>query len=226
MIEKDIIENVLEVKRNIEFICKDIGRNAADITILAVTKTVESDRINVLSNTGISVAGENRVQEFLSKYEVVQGIKWHFIGTLQRNKIKFIIDKVDLVHSVDRVNLALELNCQCEKKGKIMPVLLQINVGDEETKGGVNVSEIEGLYNFVKMSCPFLEVQGFMAVLPYGAGENLYKEMQEVFKLYSANDKNIKILSMGMSDDYLTAIKYGATIIRLGSCIFGARNYN
>ncbi|MCL2847985.1 MAG: YggS family pyridoxal phosphate-dependent enzyme [Firmicutes bacterium] len=221
----DIIKNAQGIKNNIQELCAKIGRNPNDIIILAATKTVSADKINELSSVDIYNAGENRVQELLAKYDAVSSIIWHFVGTLQTNKVKYIIDKVALIHSVDRENLAIELNRQCQKINKIMPILLQINAGEEESKSGIRVRELEALYNFIKLNCPFLEIQGFMPVLPYKADENLYKQMQQIFNRYISKDKNIKFLSMGMSDDYLIAIKYGATIVRLGSCLFGERSY-
>ena len=203
-------------------LCAKIGRRVEDIKILAATKTVEPKRINELAKLGAALAGENRVQELLSKYNAVKGVEWHFVGHLQTNKVKYIVDKVTLIHSVDRASLVDEINKQSKKIGKIMQVLIEINAGNEDSKSGVRIGDIEPLYAHIN-TCANVQIKGFMPMLPIGASEDLYKKMQEVFVAYAKRDSNINTLSMGMTDDYLTAIAHGATIVRLGSCLFGAR---
>jgi len=215
------------MQHNIENILKSITAiTSSNIEIIAATKTVAIDKINLLPNFGIVNAGENRVQEFLSKYDAAnKNIKWHFIGSLQTNKVKYIVDKVECINSVDRISLALEINKSCQKINKIMPVLLQINAGGENSKSGVkDINGLNELYNFIKQNCPFVKVVGLMPVLPINAKDSLYSDMHNLFKEFSKSHRNdITVLSMGMSDDYLSAIKHGATQIRLGSCIFGDR---
>jgi len=220
--QSTIQQNLKIINGQIALACKNANRNIADIKILAATKTVDAQRINLLSALGINLVGENRVQEFLAKYEAVKGVEWHFIGALQTNKVKYIIDKVSLIHSCDRISLVDELQRQSEKHNKTTNILIEINAGDETAKSGVTFCQIAPLYNYI-LTKPNLKVVGFMPVMPIDAPEELYIKAHSIFKKYSTQDKNINTLSMGMSDDYPLAIKHGATIIRLGSCLFGSR---
>ena len=215
-------ENIAIIKQKIASACKAVGRDPMEVTILAATKTVETERINRLAEFGILLAGENRVQEFLDKYGAVKKTEWHFIGTLQTNKVKYMVDKVSLIHSLDRIQLVDEIERQSERRGIVSEVLLEINGGAELSKSGICVEQVEALYRYVKGK-PHIRVRGFMPVLPINADDKLYAQMNGLFCAYRAKDKNISVLSMGMSGDYETAIKYGATLVRLGSCIFGER---
>lgn len=209
---------------NIAKVKADIYSLGKDVTIVAATKTVPSEIINTLSSYGITVAGENKVQELLEKYDDVKGITWHFIGRLQRNKVKYIADKVQMIHSVDSVALAEEIEKRCAKIDKIMDVLIEINTGDEQSKGGVSYDEADELCAAVK-TMPHLKLRGIMGVFPIGAPEQAYSKLGE--KYLAIKDKyGLDVLSAGMSADYMTAIKYGANMVRLGSCLFGQRNYN
>ena len=164
------------------------------------------------------------MQELLSKYNDVKGITWHFIGRLQRNKVKYIADKVDMIHSVDSFELAEEIEKRCCKIDKIMNVLVEINTGSEASKGGVSYDEVEGLCERIQ-GLPHLKLRGLMGVFPIGADESAYARLGASYDLLK--DKfAFDCLSAGMSADYMTAIKYGANIIRPGSCLFGQRNYN
>jgi len=222
--QENLNHNSIEVARSIEQACKAYGRDSSTVKLLAATKTVPAERINLLPELGITLAGENRVQEFLAKYEAVKGIEWHFVGALQTNKVKYIIDKVSMIHSVDRVSLVDEINFRAKQHNVMMPILIEINAGCESSKSGVHEAQLEPLYQHVK-NCSNVSLQGFMPVLPIGAEESLYARMYGIFEEYAMRDPLIKTLSMGMSDDYITAIKYGATLVRLGSCLFGERHY-
>ena len=222
--QQTLIDNLERINNNIYNACKATGRSISNIKILAATKTVSSDIINLLPGNGITLAGENRVQEFITKVDAVKNIEWHFIGSLQTNKVKNIIDKVSLIHSVDRVSLVDEIQKQSLKIGKVSKVLIEINAGEEDSKSGVGFDGVAQLYDYVTNQAN-VQAVGFMPVLPINASEHLYKKSQDIFEQYKKTDKNIDALSMGMSDDYCLAIKHGATIVRLGSCLFGARKY-
>jgi len=215
-------EKIIAVQGKIVAACKKAGRNFDEVKILAATKTVESARINTLKKVGINIIAENRVQELLSKYDAVKGFEWHFIGALQTNKVKYIIDKVSIIHSCDRVSLVDEIQKQAQKIDKIQEVLIQINAGDEMAKSGVEFSGVDELYNYITTK-PNVKVVGFMPVMPMYASESLYEKSNEVFKIYKTKDSNVKMLSMGMSGDFELAIKHGATIVRLGSILLGNR---
>ncbi len=209
---------------NIAKLNADIASTGKEVTVVAATKTVPAEIINLLPSYGILAAGENKVQELLSKYNDVKGITWHFIGRLQRNKVKYIADKVDMIHSVDSFELAEEIEKRCCKIDKIMNVLVEINTGSEASKGGVSYDEVEGLCERIQ-GLPHLKLRGLMGVFPIGADESAYARLGASYDLLK--DKfAFDCLSAGMSADYMTAIKYGANIIRPGSCLFGQRNYN
>lgn len=194
-----------------------------NITVVAATKTVSPERINELPACGIRIAGENRVQEFLDKYDKVHGVDWHFIGALQTNKVKYIVDKVRLIHSVDRESLADEIDRQAAKHDLIAGVLVEINVGGEESKSGVNPDEARKLIDYVAAK-KNVELKGVMSVLPSDATDELYIKLAE-FGQYANEKYGADIISAGMSGDYEKAIRFGANMIRPGSAIFGKRNY-
>ncbi|MCL2798216.1 MAG: YggS family pyridoxal phosphate-dependent enzyme [Firmicutes bacterium] len=234
-----IADNLKQIRKNIAAACASARRESDSVKILAATKTVEPERIGLLSANGVTLAGENRVQEFLAKYSTMYGasaqelsticaatnncdIEWHFIGALQTNKVRQIIDKVTLIHSLDRFSLADEIERQSHPRGVITEVLIEINAGGEDSKSGVSLAKLEDLYQYTLQE-PHVRVVGFMPVLPAGAPEYLYAKMEGIFRSYQSRDPNIRELSMGMSGDYELAIRYGATIVRLGSCLFGER---
>ncbi len=215
-------DRISEIKARIDAVKSTCGITR-DITIVAATKTVEPERINELPKYGITEIGENRVQELLDKFDKVHGLNWHFIGSLQTNKVKYIIDKVKLIHSVDREALADEIDRQAEKHGLIMDVLVEINIGGEESKSGVNPNEALKLMEYVATK-PHINLRGVMSVFPVNADEELYERLsrfgQKAKEKYGAD-----IISAGMSGDYERAIKHGANTVRLGSAIFGKRIY-
>jgi pyridoxal phosphate enzyme (YggS family) len=219
----ELTENIARVRENIARAAESVGRIPGSVRVLAATKTVKPEIINLLSGDGIGLVGENRVQEFVKKADYVKNIEWHFIGSLQTNKFKYLLGRVTLIHSVDRISLADEIQRQSAAAGIVTRVLVEINAAGEPNKSGVKVDGLRFLYDHIK-SLSNVELCGFMPVMPVNAKPSLYSEMNDVFNGYKASDSKICELSMGMSGDYETAVRYGATIVRLGSCIFGQRN--
>ena len=230
--KEELIENLQRVRENIEKACQRAGRPVDSVKLLGATKTKPSTILRWAYEAGLKVFGENRVQEFLKKWEELSDlpdIEWHFIGRLQSNKVKYIIDKVRLIHSVDRPSLVDELQKRATKKGiKEVDILVEVNVGEEETKGGVKPEETPKLFEYILKNAPALRIRGLMAIPPYREDP---EEVRPYFvKLRELRDKlaeefNLQLseLSMGMSHDYTVAIEEGATIIRVGSAIFGER---
>ena len=223
----DVRQNIKEIRENVRETALAAGRAEKDITLMAVTKTVPPERVNVAIQEGISLLGENRVQELCQKAAFYRASKEkiHFIGHLQTNKIRDIIEKVSMVESVDSLHLAQALSRECEKRGMEMDVLLQVNIGKEETKSGFYE---EGVLDASKRiaELPGLRLRGLMTIPPRFSGTVYFKKMQELFLL--CKEKKIEgaefsVLSMGMSDDYKESIACGATQIRLGRAIFGER---
>lgn len=236
MMEKSSIEifdeNYKRVTENIARAAEKSGRSFEDITLLAATKTVDVETINYAIASGIKCIGENRVQEFLSKYNCYSAVDKHFIGHLQTNKVKDIIDKVSLIHSVDSYRLAEEISKQALKRGITANILLEINIGNEQSKSGFDYEEaIEAVQKISQLDG--INVKGLMSIPPIcensEQNRTYFAKMQKLF--IDISDKKIdnssmEILSMGMSDDYETAISEGANVIRLGTALFGRRNYN
>lgn len=211
----------------------EVRRISPTTTVVCATKMVEPSVMNrIKSELGLDIVGENKVQELLSKYEDANLCKhWHIIGQLQTNKVKYIADKVEMIQSLDRTSLALEIEKQCTKIDKVMDVLVEVNMGGEISKGGV---EPEKVIEFVESLKQFkhLKVKGLMSVLPnledkVELGRH-YKKLYSIFEETKRTfpDEEIRFLSAGMSGDYAIAIEHGANMVRLGSCLFGKRNYN
>lgn len=221
-----------KINQNIEKACLYSGRKPADVTLIAVTKTRSAAEINEAIALGICTIGENRVQELLEKYDSLDPrASVHLIGQLQTNKVKYIIDKVDMIHSLDRISLAQQLEKLAEQAGRPpVKVLVEVNIGNEPTKSGVlpeNLSEyLDSLQNF-----RYIKPMGLMTVAPACASED---ELERYFaKMRSLLQEGVQRfgsdfaqLSMGMSHDYEAAIRQGATMIRIGTALFGERNYN
>ena len=205
------------------------GKTRQDVILLAATKTVDVDTINYAINKGIAYIGENKVQELLSKYDSVIDVHHHFIGHLQTNKVKDVVGKVELIHSVDSIKLAKEISKQAQKINKTMDILLEINIGDEDSKWGFTPDNLE---NSIKEIAALTNIRicGLMAIPPIceNAEDNrkYFKKMYQLF--VDIRDKNIdnsymNILSMGMSDDFDIAIEEGANLVRVGTALFGKR---
>ena len=198
------------------------------VTLVAAVKTQTPADINEAVSAGISDIGDNRVQEFTEKFSEISGNpKRHFIGRLQTNKIKYLLGKVDLYHSVDRMNLAEELSAQGAKRGITSDILLQVNIGKEETKGGFDLEELSDAYNKIK-TMPALKIRGLMAMLPDSDDTallcTLAQMMRRAYDGLKSADKDICVLSMGMSGDYELCIDAGSNMIRLGTAIFDKRS--
>lgn len=219
------------LKDNIDRLTKSISAAKAKyavaypIRVVAATKQVDAETVSQLPSLGIFDAGENRADELVEKFDKVAGIDWHFIGALQTNKVRKIIDKVTLIHSVDRTSLIDEIDLRAGKIGKTMDVLLELNAGAEYAKSGVfSADELLSLADYLATK-QFVRLKGIMAVLPIAADESLYEKAYKVREKVKAAFPSADIFSMGMSGDYVTAIKHGANLIRPGSVIFGNRQY-
>ena len=228
-----IKENLAAIEEKIKKAAEKSGRKREDILLLGVTKTIDTERIGELMALGVTELGENKVQELCEKYEVIgDRAQWHLIGHLQTNKVKYIIDKVKLIHSADSVRLVKEINSRAEKNGKVQDILIEINIGNEESKSGIKkeetfelLDEIAGFKNIF--------VKGLMTVAPFvedpEENRDLFKEMFKLFidiRAKKRDNVSMEFLSMGMTNDYEVAIEEGANIVRIGTGIFGARNYN
>lgn len=227
-----IQENIMEIKERIKQAALRSGRLPEDILLLAVTKTIDTDRIQEAVEAGLTSLGENKVQEILDKYETMgENVKWHLIGHLQTNKVKYIIDKVELIHSVESLKLAEEIEKRAAAKNIIMPILVEVNIAQEDSKFGLHPSEVETFIRNIS-TMQHICVKGLMTVAPYveNPEENRYYFRQLRELLVDINEKKIDnvhmdILSMGMTGDYEVAIEEGATIVRVGTGIFGERFY-
>lgn len=198
----------------------------SNVRVVAATKTRSLQVIKESVRCGISSCGENRVQELLSKYEAVEGLEWHFIGQLQTNKVKYIVDKVSMIQSLDRVSLADKVEEECAKRGIVMPVLVEVKLGDEDTRTGITPIELLQFSEYVSKKKHLL-LNGLMTVMPVGSenSSSLYRKTYNLFEKMKENfGANIKWLSMGMSVDYKVAIENGSNMIRPGRALFGDRN--
>lgn len=226
-------ENLTNVENAIQAACERSSRARSDVTLIAVSKTKPVEMLKEIYDAGVRDFGENKVQEICDKYsQLPSDIRWHMIGHLQRNKVKYIIDKVCMIHSVDSYRLAEEINIQAKKHQLVMPILLEINIAQEQTKFGVSkedalllAEEIAHLDN--------VQVEGLMAVAPYvDDPEDNRKYFQEIKQLAvdiqhkNIDNINMHALSIGMTGDYTVAIEEGATMVRVGTGIFGERDYS
>lgn len=230
----EVKQNVKDIINTAKQAAAESSRNFNDIKIMAVTKTVDPAYVNVAIDNGIKLLGENRVQEFLSKYDEYKkdGVDIHFIGSLQTNKVKYIIDKVSMIHSVNSLKLAKEINKQAKKHNLVMDILIEVNIGDEDTKSGIMPTEIYSLLEEISQFSN-IKVQGLMAIPPFCEKDEQIKHyFDNMYKLFiDIKDKKIdnismNVLSMGMSHDYHIAIGCGATLVRVGSKMFGNRIYS
>jgi len=226
----EVTENFLAVRKRIDEARKN-SPYGQDVTLVAATKTVPAEVINFAArNLGLTVIGENRVQELLSKYdELDKNIKIHFIGTLQRNKVKYIIDKVSLIESVDSISLAEEIDKQAKKRDIVMDVLIEVNIGSEESKGGIFPHEVNDFLDKIK-DLSNIRVKGIMTIAPKCEKMSDYcKYFAETYKIFidisgkKLHNRNISIISMGMSDSFEAAIMCGSNEVRIGSALFGKR---
>lgn len=228
-----IKKNIYEVQENIANACKRANRNVSEVKLIAVSKTKPVSDIEEAYATGTRDFGENKVQELNEKYPASpKDINWHLIGHLQRNKVKYIVDKVYLIHSVDSVRLAEQISMDAVKKNVSVNILVQVNVANEETKFGLSEEETINIVKEIS-ELPNIKIKGLMTIAPYTenpeSNRKYFKELKQLsLKIDSLNIPGVEMkeLSMGMTGDYEVAIEEGATLVRVGTGIFGNRNYN
>ena len=227
-----VAENYRHVLKKVEEACARSGRDPKDVTLIAVSKTKPIEMIEEAMEAGARVFGENKVQELCDKYErLPKDLHWHLIGHLQRNKVKYIVDKVAMIHSVDSLRLAETIEKEAAKKAVIVPILIEVNVAQEESKFGLKPEEV---LPFIEQIADFshIQINGLMTIAPYvdNAEENreIFRELKKLSVDIAAKNINnviMSVLSMGMTGDYMVAVQEGATMVRVGTGIFGARNY-
>ncbi len=233
--KKTFDEYIKTLEENLPVVKKELSKYPErEITLLAATKTVPYEVINyAIDNLGIRDIGENRVQELLEKYEHIHrdNVNIHFIGRLQTNKVKYIIDKVTLIHSVDSQRLAAEIDRQAKKHGKVMDILIEVNVGREASKGGIMPEAVSEFADYLA-ELENVRVVGIMAIPPaFSSSEETLKYFNETYKIFvDISQKKLHnigryVLSMGMSDSYAAALACGSNLVRLGSLLFGKRHY-
>ena len=228
-----INENISKVRENIVKACEKAGRNPEEVTLIAVSKTKPVSAIEEALLSGTLDYGENKVQELCDKYDVLpKNIRWHMIGHLQRNKVKHLVGKTYLVHSVDSLRLAEQIEKEFAKHNQVCDILVEVNIAQEESKFGINAKETEELIRKIA-KFEHVRIKGLMTIAPYTEDPESNREyFREIKKLsVDIRDKNIDnvsmdVLSMGMTGDYEVAVEEGATLVRVGTGIFGNRNYN
>ena len=228
-----INENISKVRENIVKACEKAGRNPEEVTLIAVSKTKPVSAIEEALLSGTLDYGENKVQELCDKYDVLpKNIRWHMIGHLQRNKVKYLVGKTYLVHSVDSLRLAEQIEKEFAKHNQDCDILVEVNKAQEESKFGINAKETEELIRKIA-KFEHVRIKGLMTIAPYTEDPESNREyFREIKKLsVDIRDKNIDnvsmdVLSMGMTGDYMVAVEEGATMVRVGTGIFGERNYN
>lgn len=229
-----IRENLESIKLNIKESANNVNRSCEEITLLAVTKTVDVDKILESIEYGVTDIGENKPQELARKYDIIgDKVRWHLIGTLQTNKVKYIIDKVHMIHSLDRESLCEEIQKRAEKIDKIIDCLVQVNISKEDTKHGLYVEEVIDFIQDISKKYANIRVKGLMTMAPFSEDEDkvrlVFKSLKNLsLDIQKLNIPNVsmKYLSMGMSNDYKIAIEEGSNIVRVGTSIYGERNYN
>ena len=225
-------DNLQKVRSNIINSCEAVGRNPDEVTLIAVSKTKPVEILQEAYDAGARIFGENKVQEILDKYDQLPSdIQWHMIGHLQRNKVKYIIDKVAMIHSVDSLRLAETIEQEAAKKDIVMPVLLEVNVAEEESKFGLKLEEVLPLVEEIN-HFSHVQIMGLMTIAPFTLNPEDNRKVFRALKKLSVdisekniNNVNMSVLSMGMTGDYMVAVQEGATMVRVGTGIFGARNY-
>lgn len=228
----ELKENLMKVEENVCRACKNAGRDRKEVTLIAVSKTKPVSMLQEVYDLGIRDFGENKVQEMCDKMEVLpDDIRWHMIGHLQTNKVKYIVGKTALIHSVDSLHLAEEIERQAAKKDVMVSILVQVNIAEEESKFGIHKEETFAMVEQIA-KLPHIRIQGLMTIAPYVENpedNRLYfrqiRQLSVDIREQNIDNVNMDILSFGMTGDYMTAIEEGATMIRVGTGIFGERNY-
>ncbi len=212
-------QNVDSIRRRVEEACRRRGRDPRDVTIVAVTKSVGPRLIDALIDLGFTDLGENRAVEAAEKLSAVRGkARWHFIGHLQTNKAKKMLDRFDLIHSIDRRDLAVELEKRLAAANRHMPAFIEVNVSGEPSKTGLAPEALDAFVPWIRRDCPHLELQGLMTMAPNAAEDATRPVFQRLREL--AGNAGLKALSMGMSNDFEVAIEEGATHVRIGTAFF------
>lgn len=228
-----IKENIAEINLKKDSFAQKTGRSGDDVLLIAVTKTRTIEEINQAISMGITDIGENKVQELLDKYDCIdKNVRWHLIGHLQRNKVKYIIDKVYLIHSVDSLKLAQEINARACQAGVVANILIQINAAEEASKFGISKDGVEELFTEILESCEHVTIKGLMHIAPYAENPEevraYFRDVNDLYKQLSQikHDRaDFTTLSMGMSNDFGVAIEEGSNAIRVGTSLFGSRDY-
>ena len=228
-----INDNIHEVLHNIKIAAERVSRNPNEISLIAVSKTKPIEYIEQAMKSDIFNMGENKVQEIRQKYETLgHEVNWHMIGHLQTNKVKYIVDKVCLIHSVDSLKLAEKINAEAIKIDKVMDILIQLNVANEDTKFGLITDQLTDFITSVsKLSN--VRIKGLMTIAPYVTNSednrDIFRKIKQLavdIKRKNIDNVSMDVLSMGMTNDYMVAIEEGATMVRVGTGIFGKRDYN
>lgn len=231
--EQEVAQNVRAIMQQVRDTALQAGRDPSEVQVMAVTKTVDPVLVNAAIGAGITLLGENKAQELCAKYDSYHkdGVQIHFIGHLQTNKVRQIVDKVSMVESVDSIKLAREIDRHCAAIGKVMDVLLEVNIGREENKTGIFPEFLPALLEEAG-KLEHIRVRGLMTIPPVCETEEevlqYFSQMRQLFidiKQKKYDNINMEILSMGMSADYPTAVRYGSNIVRIGTAMFGKRNY-
>ena len=226
-------ENLQEVEERIQEACWRAGRDRSEVTLVAVSKTKPVAILQEAYDLGVRVFGENKVQEIREKYEALpKDIEWHMIGHLQTNKVKYIVDKVRLIHSVDSLRLAEVIEKEAEKHNRIVDILLEVNVAEEESKFGLKMPEVIPMAEKV-VQLPHIRLRGLMTIAPFVENPEknraIFANLHDLYvdiKEKNIDNGTVSILSMGMTNDYEVAVEEGATMVRVGTGIFGARDYS
>lgn len=231
--EQEVAQNVQKIAQDVREAALQAGRDPSEVQVMAVTKTVDPVLVNAAIGAGITLLGENKAQELCAKYDSYHkdGVQIHFIGHLQTNKVRQIVDKVSMVESVDSIKLAREIDRHCAAIGKVMDVLLEVNIGREENKTGIFPELLPALLEEAG-KLGHIRVRGLMTIPPVCETEEevlqYFSQMRQLFidiKQKKYDNISMEILSMGMSADYLAAVRCGSNIVRIGTAMFGQRNY-
>ena len=225
-------DQVQEVEKRIQAACDRAGRKREEVTLIAVSKTKPVETLQEAYDLGVRIFGENKVQELTAKYEALpKDIHWHMIGHLQTNKVKYIIDKAELIHSVDSLKLAETIEKEAAKHDLIADILVEVNVAEEESKFGMKMEEVIPFVEKVS-AFPHVRVRGLMTIAPFvedpEENRSIFADLHKLYidiKKKNHDNDTVSVLSMGMTNDYEVAIEEGATMVRVGTGIFGARNY-
>ena len=229
----------MSIKSNIDFVNEKkakaavaSGRKPEDVLLVAVTKLHSPAEINEAIDAGITDIGENKVQEIMNKYEDVKPVRWHLIGHLQTNKVKYIIDKVCMIHSVDSLHLAKEINKRAAQHDLTMDILIQVNSAMDERKFGITTDETDELIREIAETCPNVRIRGLMCIAPFEEdpedAREYFAAVKQIYDRYAdAEIENVdfRYLSMGMTNDFEVAVEEGSNLIRVGTAIFGYRDY-